>query len=131
LFASDREGGIQLFRINLDGQGLERVSRIDGIRGRSDWSALGPVIATYAGEAWNREIYLMDLDGSNVRQITSGGNNLAPGFSPDGRWLTFTSYRDHYRDENGCEIYIMRTDGSQVTRLTDNTTCDWQPRWGP
>lgn len=130
LFASDREGGIHLFRMDADGQNLQRVSSIAGIRGRSDWSAAEPVIAAYAGETWNREIYLMGLDGGNVRQITSGGNNLAPSFSPDGRWITFTSYRDHYREDNGCEIYIMRTDGSQVTRLTDNNTCDWQPRWG-
>jgi hypothetical protein len=58
----------------------------------------------------------------------SSGNNLAQLLA---RWarITFTSYRD-YQEENGCEIYIMRTDGSQVTRLTDNNTCDWQPRWG-
>ena len=40
------------------------------------------------------------------------------------------SYRDHFWEEFGCEIYIMRTDGTDVRRLTDNDTCDWQPRWG-
>jgi Tol biopolymer transport system component len=73
----------------------------------------------------------MDLDGSNVQQVTDGGNNLAPSFSPDGGWIVFTSYRDRYRDENGCEIYIMNLDGDRTIRLTDNETCDWQPRWGP
>lgn len=130
LFASDRAGGIQLFRMDGDGANLAQVSQMDKIRGRSDWSPDGQTVTTYAGDSWNREIYRMDLDGTSLQQLTSGGNNLAPSFSPEGDWITFTSYRDRYRDENGCEIYIMRLDGSQVTRLTDNTTCDWQPRWG-
>jgi TolB protein len=131
LFASDRVGEVQLFRIDPDGSNLTQVSRLEGIRGRSDWSPDGALVATYAGSAWEREVYLMDPDGSNPRPITQGGNNLAPSFSPDGKWIVFTSYRDRYRDENGCEIYRMRVDGSEVTRLTDNEYCDWQPRWGP
>jgi TolB protein len=130
LFASNQSGDIQLYRMRVDGQELQQVSHMAGIRGRNDWSSDNQTIATYAGEAWGREIFLMDLQGENVRQITHGGNNLAPGFSPDGGWITFTSYRDRFRDENGCEIYIMHLDGSDIRRLTDNKTCDWQPRWG-
>jgi tol-pal system beta propeller repeat protein TolB len=131
LFASDQEGDVQLFRMNANGEGLQQVSQMEGIRGRSDWSEDGRTVATYAGPSWEREIYLMDLDGSNIKQVTDGGNNLAPSFSPDGSWIVFTSYRDRYRDENGCEIYIMNLDGDRTIRLTDNETCDWQPRWGP
>jgi Tol biopolymer transport system component len=83
------------------------------------------------GFSWDREITLFDIDGSNPRAITDGGNNLAPSFSPDGKWIVFMSYRDHPRRTLGCEIYIMRVDGSDVRRLTDNDICDWQPRWGP
>ena len=131
LFASDRDGGVQLFRVDAGGGNLRRVSSLEGIRGRSDWSPDGRTVATYAGPSWEREIFIMELDGSNVRQVTSGGNNLAPSFSPDGEWIVFTSYRDRYRQENGCEIYIMNLDGSRTERLTENETCDWQPRWGP
>jgi TolB protein len=100
------------------------------LRGRSDWSPDGGSIATYAGESWAREIYIMNPDGSDLRQITQGGNNLAPSFSPDGGWITFTSYMDNFRDDHGCEIYIMRVDGTDIRRLTTNNYCDWQPRWG-
>ena len=131
LFAAQVGGAVQLFTVELDGSNLRQASNMVGLLGRSDWSPDGATIATYAGESWRREIYLMDADGSNSRPITAGGNNLAPSFSPDGEWLTFTSYRDHFGNQNGCEIYIMRTDGSQVTRLTANDYCDWQPRWGP
>jgi len=111
---------------------LARPARrnLTGIRGRNDWSPDGQTLSTYIGSAWDRDIYTFDLNGENVRQLTDGFGNLAPSFSPDGRWITFMSYRDHLRQDLGCEIYIMRVDGSDPRRLTDNDICDWQPRWG-
>jgi Tol biopolymer transport system component len=94
--------------------------------GRNSWSPDGDLLAFYAGESANRNIYIVNDDGSNPTQLTEGGDNLAPSFSPDGQWITFTSFRD-----GNNEIYIMRTDGSQVTRLTVDSRSDWQPRWGP
>jgi len=65
------------------------------------------------------------VDGSELRQLTAESDNRGPSFSPDGGWIAFTSFRD---GDN--EIYIMRTDGSELTQLTENDTPDWQPRWG-
>jgi Tol biopolymer transport system component len=73
----------------------------------------------------------MTADGLNARALSPlGGNSQGPSFSPDGQWITFTSYFDHYGEDNGCEIYIIRTDGADLRRLTDNDYCDYQPRWG-
>ncbi len=131
LLASNRAGGIQLFIMDTSGTDIRQVSHMEGLSGQSDWSEDGTTLTTYSGGAWNHDIYLLNVDGSDVRQITHGGNNLSPSFSPDGSHIVFTSYRDKYKDANGCEIYTMRLDGSQITRLTDNDYCDWQPRWGP
>jgi TolB protein len=77
-------------------------------------------------------VYIMNADGSNVRQLTpSGGNSQGPSFSPDGKWVAFTAYFDHPGDDHGCEIYIIRIDGTDLRRLTNNDYCDYQPRWGP
>lgn len=130
LFASQAAGRPQLFIIDADGRNPVRVTEIDGIRGRNDWSADGLTLSTYIGVLWDRDIYVFDLVGENLRQLTDGGNNLAPSFSPDGQWIVFMSYRDNIRQDLGCEIYIMRVDGTELTRLTDNDICDWQPRWG-
>jgi tricorn protease len=74
----------------------------------------------------------MNANGSNVRQLTpSGGNSQGPSFSPDGQWVVFTGYFDQYGDDHGCEIYIIRVDGTNLRRLTNNDYCDYQPRWGP
>lgn len=131
LFASQIGGIPQLIVTNADGTGLRQVTDFTGIRGRNDWSSDGKTLSTYIGSAWEREIYVFDPNGENVVRLTFGGNNLAPSFSPDGVWITFISYRDHPMQDLGCEIYIMRVDGSDATRLTDNDICDWQPRWGP
>jgi TolB protein len=132
LFASGAEGAAQLFVVNRNGSDLHQVSNLPAIRGRSDWSADGQSIVTYSGPAWNREVYIMNADGSNARQLTpSGGNSQGPSFSPDGKWVVFTAYFDHYGDDHGCEIYVIRTDGTDLRRLTDNDYCDYQPRWGP
>jgi TolB protein len=132
LFASDMQGAIQLYRVKPDGSELLKISDLPAIRGRSDWSPNGQFIVTYSGQPWNREIFIMNADGSNARMLTpTGGNSQGPSISPDGQWVAFTSYFDQYRVDNGCEIYIMRVDGTDVRRLTNNDYCDYQPRWGP
>ena len=49
-----------------------------------------------------------------------------PSWSPDGNWIAFLSDRD-----GNVELYKMRADGSEVTRLTDNPAWDGMPSWGP
>ena len=130
LFASDVNGSVQMYIVALDSGSISQVNAMDYLRGRTDWSIKNEIV-TYSGTSWHRELFLMNADGSNVRQITpSGGNSQGPSFSPDGNWVVFTGYFDHYGEDLGCEIYIMRTDGSNLRRLTNNDYCDWQPRWG-
>jgi TolB protein len=131
LFASDRDGAIQLYAANLDGSEMRRVTDLPATRGRSDWSPQG-LITTYSGESWKREIFVMRGDGSDVRQVSpAGGNSQGPTFSPDGVWIAFAAYFDKPNDIHGCEIYVMRVDGTDLRRLTNNDYCDYQPRWGP
>jgi len=131
LFASDRSTPVQLYTVKVESKKLQKISNLPAIRGRSDWSPDGSFIVTYSGEAWHREVYIMSANGSNAHQLTpTGGNSQGPSISPDGKWVTFTAYFDHYGDDNGCEIYIIRVDGTDLRRLTNNDYCDYQPRWG-
>jgi len=131
LFASNRSGPNQLWVVTLDGGGLRQVSNLPALRGRSDWSPQN-LIVTYSGEPWKREVFVMNSDGSNQHQISpAGGNSQGPSFSPDGQWVAFTAYFDHLNEDHGCEIYILRVNGSDLRRLTNNDYCDYQPRWGP
>lgn len=70
----------------------------------------------------NKEIYLMDWDGFNVRKLTANGSiNLNPEFSPTGKDIVFTSYKhgnpDLYRRElfTGAEARISAAHGVNIT----------------
>lgn len=131
LFVSDMDGYPQLFRSRVNGKDLHKVGQMI-VGGRADWSPDGQWIVTYGGDPVNREIYIMTADGLNARVISpADGNAREPSFSPDGQWVVFTAYYGHLDDVHGCEIYVMRTDGTDLRRLTDNDYCDSQPRWGP
>lgn len=130
LFATLFENRSQLAIVNVDGSNFHQVGYFPLLRGRSDWS-IHDLIVTYSGMRWERELYIMNSDGSDPQRISPvGGNSQGPSFSPDGEWIAFTSYFNRY-EVHGCEIYIMRVDGTDLRRLTDNEYCDYQPRWGP
>lgn len=132
LFATMVGALSQLATINLDGSDFKVVTALPSLRGRSDWSPDGQYMITYSGPAWGRELYMLRADGSDLHQVgPAGGDSQGPSFSSDGQWIAFTAYFDHPHSINGCEIYIMRVDGSDLRRLTNNSYCDWQPRWGP
>lgn len=70
-----------------------------------------------AGKTWS-EIWMMNADGSALRQMTSGKNNdTDPSFSPDGKLVLFASSRD-----GGGQLWTMPIDGGEPRKLTD-----WAP----
>jgi Tol biopolymer transport system component len=88
------------------------------------------------------DIYAYDeKTGAMKRLTTARGYDAEAGYSPDGRWIVFTSTRDAYEraltgeekkrlEEDPSwfgEIYIMRADGSQQTRLTRTPGYDGGP----
>jgi len=83
------------------------------------------------GGPFQHDVYLMGTDGSNLNRFSDGNNSQGASFSPDGKWIAFTAYTDvTNKDQSSCEIYIIRVDGTDLRRLTDNNYCDYQPRWG-
>lgn len=57
----------------------------------------------------------------------TGVDDMAPSRSPNGEWIAFTSNRD-----GNWELYVSRTDGSELHRVTFNTVAiDTDPSWGP
>ena len=114
--------GAQVVIINADGSG-ETVRIDNGFPGA--WSPDGKQIAF----ARNSDIYLVNVDGSGVTQLThDGAGDFPTAFSPDGKQIAFNSFRDGDGD-----IYVMNVDGSGVIQLTNDPATDFGDRagWSP
>ena len=64
------------------------------------------------------DVFTMKPDGTGVVQVTNFGGGFSgdPGWSPDGKWLTFESDGGDYPANQG--IYVSRPDGSHLRRIT-------------
>jgi TolB protein len=110
--------------INVDGTG-DRLLADSG--GFPSWSPDGRQIAFASERDGDREIYVMDADGSHPRQLTNNpAPDRAPSWSPDGEHIVFVSARD-----GTPQIYLMRSDGSEQRRLTIENTEHGRPSWSP
>jgi TolB protein len=70
---------------------------------------------------------IVNADGSGLRQLTDGLDDMTPSLSPDGKKVAFSSFR---RDGN-YEIYVINTDGTNLTRVTNRKETDVSPDWSP
>ena len=74
-----------------------------------------------------KELYLMDYDGFNPRRLTKDRSlNLSPEWSPDGRWITYTSYRDGNPD-----IFTLDLGTGQRWKIVDFPALNISPSWSP
>lgn len=130
LFAVGKEGTKQLFIMGFEGRDPQLLSEQIRTPGRTDWSRQG-LIAYFAGDGWNREVWTIYPDGTGMTRVTDGGNSQGPSFSPGGRYITYTAYtRIQQQDVLSCEIFVMDLYTAEKWQLTDNDYCDYQPRWG-
>ena len=103
------------------------------------WSPNGDVISFTSNRDGDYEIYTVHPDGSGLKRLTNiPGNDAHNTWSPDGEWIAYTSGTHGFRDESVLhpynpqpygEIYVMRADGSDQRRLTNNQYEEGAPAW--
>ena len=142
-FYSDRDGNPEIYSMNADGSGLMRLTNDPGFDDSPEISPDGRriVFLTARHDPQPRfpnlkyEIYTMDIDGSNVKQLTFElGYDGGAFFSPDGTKLVFRSSRPktdaeikEYKDllddglvmPTNMEIYVCNVDGSDLKKITE------------
>lgn len=131
-FVSDRDGNPEIYVLNADGSGLTRLTTSSAGESDPSWSPDGSRIAFVSDIDGNEDIYLMNADGSGMTRLTSDpASDRNPAWSPNGTRIAFASQRDVIPGFEGppSEIYIMNSDGSQQTRMTNNTAGDYCPVW--
>jgi len=135
-YASNRSGTAELHVMYPDGTNVRQLTSGVNIGGRNDWSHDGRYFTFYAGPPADMDIWLLDaacaytLLGciSEPIQLTDGGHNKGPSFSPDSKWVTYASQADKDGDN---EVFITNVETGETHQLTFNNAPDWQPRWSP
>ncbi len=120
-----------IFEANLDGTGLKPLTHAPGYNAEGSYSPDGKSIVFCSNRSGpqNLELYIMDADGKNVRQLTHspGCYNGGPFFSPDGKRVIFRSDR---KKKDHLQLYVINADGTGERALTDNEQwVYWAPFW--
>jgi TolB protein len=115
----------QIHTINPDGSEQSKL----GSGYSPSWSADGSMVAFERSTEdvqgnYGEDIYVMDADGTDVRQITSGqAFDHSPSFSPDGETIAFI--RETYEESTDtftADIFTIKLDGTELTNLTQTAT---------
>jgi len=135
-FVSRSEGDWDLFVIRTDGSEVQNLTNTpDRHEGGPAWSPDGREILFDALRDGHWEIYVMGADRTSERQLTRNrAMDARPAWSADGSEIVFHSTRDFGSDGDSVdysqvELYVMRADGTEVRRLTDNDFFDAHPDW--
>jgi TolB protein len=150
VFTSVRDGDMEIYSMKSDGSDVRRLTNRPGpdggpffspdgkqvvFRGRpSEGAELKDYLTLLKEGLWRPttlEIYVMNADGSNLRQVTKVGKaNFAPYFHPDGKRIVFAS-NVHDPQGRDFDLYLINLDGSGLERVTWNPTFDSFPMFSP
>lgn len=127
----DFDPHMDIFEASPDGSNLKRLTDAPGYDAEGSYSPDGKQIVFCSNRSGpkNLELYIMDADGKNVRQLTHAPNcyNGGPFFSPDGKRVIFRSDR---KKEDHLQIHVIDVDGKNERALTDDLSwVQWGPYW--
>jgi len=148
-YSWDYDATMDIFSCNQDGTQIVNLTHSPGYDAEGSFSPDGKQIvfcslrgafplekltpekrARYEKDpSWFGDIYIMNADGSEVRQLTDApGYDGGPFFSPDGTRIVWRHF-----DESGmfADVWTMKTDGSDKRRITDFKSMSWAPYYHP
>lgn len=151
VFTSKRSGDLELYTMDIDGSNIRQVTNELGYDGGAFFSPDGSKLVfrasrpktkeevdTYKSllaknlvEPGDMEIFVCNVDGSELKQITNLGNaNWAPYFHPFGNKIIFCS---NHKSEKGFpfNLYMIGLDGQGLEQITFDTDFDSFPMFSP
>ena len=153
VFTSERDGDLDLYSMDINGKNVKRLTDGVGYDGGAFFSPDSKMIVyrrstptTPAEIARFKdllsrhlvvptvfELWVMNADGSNKRQLTTlGGGSFAPFFTPDGKKIIFcTNYFASDPRKRNFDLAMINLDGTGIERITFNETFDGFPMFSP
>jgi TolB protein len=151
VFTSDRSGDLELYVMDIDGSNVVQITHDLGYDGGAFFSPDGSKIVFRASRFKDEEdaseykellkqglvaptemeIFVCNVDGSDLRQITNLGKaNWAPFFHPSGEKIIFSSNHHSTRGFN-FNLFMINLDGSGLKQITFDDTFDSFPMFSP
>jgi TolB protein len=151
VFTSLKDGDLDIYVMNIDGTGLKRLTSTPGYDGGPWWSPDGTKIVYRANHPTDSaelaqyrsllaqglvrpsrvELFVMNADGSDQRQITHlGGANFGPSWTRDGRKIIFSSNYKNPRSRN-FDLFLINVDGTGLEQITTHGEFDGFPMFSP
>ena len=121
-FAITVDGNTDVYSVLPNGRALRRLTDDPGFDACPAYSADGESIA-WCGPGG---IWLMNQDGTEKRQLTTFGT--FPDFSPDSSKVVFNGPPS---GSTNVDVWVVDTDGGNLTRLTEAPGPDQLPAWSP
>jgi len=149
LFASYRNGDSEIYLMDIDGKGQRNLTNHPAYDGHPNFSPDGTKIIFNSSRIMspnhsldssftrtsNIELYEMNLDGDQVKQITDYWSwDTYPDISPDGGKIAFRrrTVTDILGKKIGnSEVFIANRDGSQAYNISNHSGHDGWPAWSP
>jgi TolB protein len=139
--------GYDLFSAAPDGSDVKQITKTPGYDAEAVISPNGKRIAFTSMRDGDLDIYTMDLDGRNVKRLTNElGYDGGPFWSYDSQWIVFRAHhpqtekdisdyksllRENLIRPTTLDIWVMKADGSNKRRITDNGKANFAPYFFP
>jgi Tol biopolymer transport system component len=151
IYTSDKDGDIDLYIMDLATGKEKRITNTLGYDGGAWFSPNGKKIIWRASRPrseadvkeykellaenlvapTNMEVFIANVDGSNVRQVTHYGQaNWAPAYFPDSKRIILASNHKYPRGFP-FDLYMINEDGSNLSQITHSNIFDAFPMFSP
>lgn len=148
-YAWDYDEYYDIYETDMEGNNIKNLTDKLGYDAEASWSPDGKYIAfasnrrAYSGKPLTEEeaqrfkkdpssmidIYIMDADGSNVKQLThTNVYDGGPFFSPDGKRIVWRRFSPGGRT---AEVFTMNIDGTDQKQITHLQALSWAPFYHP
>ena len=147
-YSWDYDENYEMYAFDIASKKYTRLTNIVGYDAEGSYSPDGKLIAFASNRkaysekmseeqqekfdldpAYMMDIFVMNADGSNVRQLTTvPGYDGGPFFSPDGKRICWRRFAEHGAT---AEIMTMNVDGSDQKQLTRLNKMSWAPFYHP